>query len=240
MNVQVGDIIKLENNQFVTVSELVKNISSLCPFLFSTLLIISPDFLCVECYLRSLFLPLPEIMSCCFLKGQDYLNVFDFVALHRKEAFGLEKRTIKNLSDGSLNVGFCTATFPPLKTKEKSLLCVFVSLFQSRLYTGSSSIHTIIQQLGLHVSFCHKETQCLWQRDTTLSVFSVLLLVYFNAVHLLVRYSNLYRALLSQDVTTAKARASCRILQISAACQESEFVSRSEECLAVKIARYHM
>lgn len=32
MNVQVGDIIKLENNQFVTVSELVKNISSLCPF----------------------------------------------------------------------------------------------------------------------------------------------------------------------------------------------------------------
>lgn len=44
MNVQVGDIIKLENNQFVTVSELVKNISSLCPFLFSTILTISSDF----------------------------------------------------------------------------------------------------------------------------------------------------------------------------------------------------
>lgn len=44
MNVQVGDIIKLENNQFVTVSELMKNISSLCPFLFSTFLTISPDF----------------------------------------------------------------------------------------------------------------------------------------------------------------------------------------------------
>lgn len=42
MDIQVGDIIKLENNQFVTVSKLVETVSTACGIFFTVF--IGPHF----------------------------------------------------------------------------------------------------------------------------------------------------------------------------------------------------